>query len=611
MNSQKQHPFQTILILLLMICLVTGCTSGQRFTPESSSAKESTVSAEYEAYQKESLVTRQSFEELCMRLFKEQVITSSLSLHYTLADPAAYRITDYPITYGDFSVEAMKQDLAVQKQEKAALDALDVNLLTPDQQLTYRILADAYETELSAEGMELYYQPLGPTIGVQVQLPILLEEYAFYTKQDIEDYLNLLAQTDEYFTQILTFEQEKAKSGLFMTDALVDEIIASCEGYLFTPERSFLSETFPDRLTAVADLTSEEIADYTARNLRILGDDFLPAYRLLVDGLTALKGTNINDQGLCYYPNGKAYYEYMVKFATGTTYESIDALKDAIEDQMDADSRAITKILKEHPDASGQLTNYQISLTEPDRILESLMKQMDSDFPSLPDCSYTIKYVPKALESSLSPAFYLSPPIDQSEVNTIYLNRSAQSAEHDLFLTLAHEGYPGHLYQTVYFSQKSPDPLRQILNFPSYSEGWAFYVENYAYSMENGLDPQPAQILAHNASCSLGIHAVLDLYINYYGWTRNQVSDYLKQYYDVEGTDIVDSMYNTLLATPTNYLEYYVGYLEILQMRSTAEKTLKENFHLKDFHTFLLDIGPAPFRVIEPYFKTWLMTYDL
>ncbi|MEG2700616.1 MAG: DUF885 family protein, partial [Hungatella sp.] len=239
-----------------------------------------------------------------------------------------------------------------------------------------------------------------------------------------------------------------------------------------TPERSFLSETFPDRLTAVADLTSEEIADYTARNLRILGDDFLPAYRLLVDGLTALKGTNINDQGLCYYPSGKAYYEYMVKSATGTTYESIDALKDAIEDQMDADSRAITKILKEHPDASGQLTNYQISLTEPDRILESLMKQMDSDFPSLPDCSYTIKYVPKALESSLSPAFYLSPPIDQSEVNTIYLNRSAQSAEHDLFLTLAHEGYPGHLYQTVYFSQKSPDPLRQILNFPSYSEGW-------------------------------------------------------------------------------------------------------------------------------------------
>lgn len=609
MNRKHWHTYQRILVFLLVIGLLAGCSRGTS-PAENAPLGESTAAQEYEIYKLESLTAQKDFDALTEQLFQERAIQSSLSLHYSMADPAAYGITEYPITYGDFNSQIMKDELQNMKAEKLALDAIDVNLLTDDQQLTYRILAESYQTELAAEGLELYYQPLAPTIGFQAQLPVLLAEYAFYNERDVEEYLDLLAQTDEYFSQILAFEEEKAAAGLFMTDECLDEVLSSCDAYLLPPERNFLSETFTERLAAVPGLTEEEIAGYTAQNLTVLGENFVPAYQLLVDGLTALRGTGTNDKGLYYDPKGKEYYEYLVRSATGTTYESIDLLRDAIEDQMDADLMNISRLLKENPDVASQLTDYSFTKKEPAQILDSLIGQIDADFPALGENSYTIKYVPEALEASLSPAFYLTPPMDRYESNTIYINRSF-STDDNLFPTLAHEGYPGHLYQTVYFSSNCSDNLRKLLSFSSYSEGWAFYVETYSYSLDNGLNPQISQILASNSSSSLALHAILDLYINYYGWTKEQVGDYMKQYYDLDGTDVIDSIYTTLVANPTNYLEYYVGYLEILNMRNTAQKELGDDFNLKEFHTFLLDMGPAPFTVIEPYFKTWLMTYDL
>lgn len=610
MNPKKWHSYRRIIALLLAVFLLTGCTRGG-ILPDDEQTTEAATPQDYEVYKKETLDAQKTFEEFCSNLFEQRVTQSSLDLHYTLADPKSYGIKDCPIGFGEFSSEYMRQQMQEMKEEKATLDAIPVDLLTDEQQVTYRILAASYNTELASDGMELYYQPLGPTIGIQAQLPVLLSEYVFYDKQDVEDYLGLLAQTDEYYSQILAFEKERADAGLSMSDTWIDGIMESCEGYLLTPERSFLSETFTERLASVPDLTQEEIDAYTARNLQVLGEDFIPAYQLLVDGLKELKGTGTNDQGMCYFPRGKEYYEYLVHSSTGTTYETVDDLKEAIENQMDSDLIAMSKILKEHPDVMDQLTDSPAVQEEPAQILDSLTRQIQTDFPALPECSYTIKYVPEALESVLSPAFYLTPPIDRYQNNTIYINGGTASANAELFQTLAHEGYPGHLYQTVYFSSKCKDDLRKVLSFSSYSEGWAFYVENYSYSLDKSMDSNLAEVLARNSSCSLGLHAVLDIYINYYGWTKEQVAKFLGEYYNLKGTNIVEELYSTLVANPTNYLEYYVGYLEIVNMRNLAQTTLKKNFDLLDFHTFLLDMGPAPFTVIEPYFKTWLLTYDM
>lgn len=597
-----------ILPLLLAFCLfAAGCQSSQNPPPESqtSSAPVSQASPEVSP---EAEHARETFEQLCRRLFEDQLTASFLNLHYSLADPAAYGISDYEISFGDFSLDAMEEDFQAQQEILAALRDIDPQLLTEDQALTWEILTDTLETEQTSQDCLLYYQPLAPSIGVQAQLPVLLAEYAFYDAGDIEEYLTLLADIDRYYRQILDFEKEKARAGLFLTDACADQIIEECEAYTLDPEYNFMTTSFDQRVDAMEELSDEERAACKERNLEIVASDFIPAYELLLEGLEDLKGTCANELGLCYYSGGKTYYEYLVR-SLGSTYPSIDEMKRAIEQQIRSDLSAISDIVQEHPETAEEAAGYQFAYTTPESILRQLEAQAAEEFPEIEDYSYSARYVPEALRQTLGPAFFLVPPIDRYNSCVIYINPDSVSQDQSLFTTLAHEGIPGHLYQNVYFLSHCTSDIRKILSFGSYSEGWATYVEHCAYTMDNGLSPALGELLARNASATLGLHALMDINIHYYGWDREQVASYLEQFFDIRGGGVADALFDAMLSSPANYLEYYVGYLEILNMRQQAEETLGDRFEAKEFHRFLLDIGPAPFTVIRPRFQAWLMLY--
>lgn len=613
MNHRKHMAASLVsAILMLTLFLLSGCsrslprdeTTYETYTASSKDQPQSSVS--FSEDDPKVLEARSAFEQFCGDLFKSQLSDDFLSLHYTLADPAAYGLGDCPRTFGEFSLETLKDSSRLRKEEQANLASIPAELLTQDQQLTYRILEASYEAEEAFDGLELYYQPLAPTVGIQAQLPVLLAEYIFYSRQDVEDYLALLSTIDTYYQQLLEFEHEKSRAGLFMTDSCVDTITRDCQAYLLPPENNFLSVTFDQRLDDMADLTDQEKADYKARNLQVLSEHFIPAYELLLDGLGELKGTCTNEQGLCYYPEGKKYYEYLVHSSTGTNYDTIDKLRDAINNQINYDAAAMQKLLIDHPELGEQLDTYQFAYTEPGEILEHLKEVIQKDFPTLESANYTTKYVPESLEQTLSPAFFLVPPMDRYLDCVIYINNGSVSASGDLYTTLAHEGYPGHLYQNVYFLSKCDSPVRNILNFSSYSEGWATYVENYSYTTDNGLSPELGQLLAHNSSATLALHAILDININYYGWSKEQVASYLNETFGITESQVAEDLYQYMLGAPVNYLNYYVGYLELVLMRDQAQDTLKENFVLKDFNQFILDMGPAPFTVIRPYFQEWL-----
>lgn len=612
MKSRRQRTYQLLTILFLSICLLCGCIrspDSSGFPDKAPLQEQGEASKDPEQFRLEAQKAQEAFESLCQTLFKDELSQSYLTLHYSLTDPVSYGITDYPKTFGSFSLEIMKENVTEQEQLRKDLAAINPEYLTDSQRLTYRILAKTMEYEHLADGLELYYQPLAPSTGVQAQLPILLTEFAFYGKQDVEDYLTLLSDIDSYYQQILDFEREKAAAGLFMTDACVDQIVEESSGYLLPPDQNLMVSGFDRRIDAMEELTEDEKADFKARNLTALTEHFIPAYELLLHGLSDLKGSCNNEQGLCYDPDGKAYYEYLIQSSIGTTFDTMDELKNAIETQITNDLLAIAKILKDHPDVLDQMDQYAFSETEPEKILELLKERTQEDFPEIVSYQYVTKFVPEELEKSLSPAFFLVPPINQYDNCVIYINQGSSSGVQTLFTTLAHEGIPGHLYQNVYFLSNCDANIRKILTFLGYSEGWASYVENYCYTIENGLSPELGQVLARNASATLGIHALMDLNINYYGWSEAQVEEYLKQYFDLEQSDAVSVIYQAMKNDPSNYMAYYVGYLEIIRMRDKAQELLKDRFKIKEFHRFLLDIGPAPFTVIEPYFEAWVKSY--
>ncbi len=597
--------FFTIVLLVTMIlggCLPkhgdTGATTAAPFKEKQPD--------NYEQFEEDRLKTQKEFDRQMDELFAEEICNSLIDQHFLLKDPAAMGIKKAENLYAPLSLDDLAQNRQDRQELEEMLDSFDPAMLTEDQKVTLRVLKSFLKTEEMADGLELYAQPLAVTIGMQAQLPILLSEYVFYTKQDVEDYLKLLADIDEYYQQIMEFEKKKAEAGLMMSDTTIDHIIESCESYLLVPGDNFMIDTFATRLDAVSDLTEEEKAAYKETHAALLESDFVPAYQLLIDGLKALKGTGTNDKGLCGFPQGKDYYRYLVYSATGSSYTSVEELLANMEQALEDSLKRTSEILKNHPEVLNELESYQFRQTTPDGIIEELKTLMNDRYPALPQCNYTFKTVPSALELSLSPAFYLISPIDDVQNNVIYINQNPRFSSNDLYTVISHEGYPGHLYQTVYFHTNCNSNVRKLISFPGYTEGWATYVEQSAYTLDNGLSPELGELLSANYMASLGLSSCLDVYINYLGWDKEQVEDYLKNYYE-HPEEVAESVYNTMIETPANHLSYYVGCMEFMNMRKIAEAQLQNQFDEKAFHTFLMDLGTAPFDVIQPYFTSWLM----
>lgn len=615
MKRCKTHILCLLLSLLLIVCLLSGCSgSGLEgaSAPSDASAAASPEAASpalsFGQSDEDSLRAQKEFDAFTDDLFIREASESLLTLHYTLAAPEAYGITDYDNTLGTVSQEESRRALSEARDVSRQLESMDSRLLREDQRLTYTILSSYLNTLLSADGLELYDQPLSSSLGIQAQLPIILSEYAFYSARDVEDYLSLLSSIDVLYDSILTFEQEKTQAGLGLCDAVIDRIIQSCSACTLDADHSFMASTFEERLNRLPELTDRQKADYIARNRAAIDEHFVPAYQKLSEGLRALKGSGGNDKGLAHLPRGKEYYQYLVSAGTGTSYADIPSLKAAITARMVSDLNTFDQLLTENPGLEEQFGSYAFRLSDPAEILEDLRVQSSADFPAIQDYHCTIKNVPQALEGVLSPAFYLTVPLDRPQDNSIYINNGSTSVSHDLYTTLAHEGYPGHMYQNLYFNASGHCNLRKLLTFTGYSEGWATYVEYYSYGLDNGLDPDLAQLLRCNSSFTLALYALLDLNIHYEGWDTAQVQTYLSQYFNITDPSVVSAIYYDIAENPANYLQYYVGCLEILEMRDEAQKTLGSRYSALEFHRFLLDLGPAPFRVIRPYFSQWVMS---
>lgn len=544
-----------------------------------------------------------AFDSFTHQLFVDMVQSDTLSLNYSLARPEAYGITPRETTFGEYSIAVMKNGLFKTENYLDKLKSFDYELLNEDQQLTYDILKGYLEQDMAFGDFLYYKEVLGPTTGIQAQLPILLAEYNFHDKSDIDQYIDLLSCVDDYFEDIAQFEKEKAERGLFMRDAVADRIIEQCEAFIKSPEDNFLITYFNDKIEHFKGLTDSEIALYKAANRKAVLENVIPAYETLIASLLDLKESGINNAGLYYYPEGQAYYELLAKHKTGSgrsMEEIIKLLEDAIKDNI-AKITTITFTDSEIVDKYLSFTSFP--LTDPEEILQDLKKDITKDFPEAIPVNCEIKYVHESLADYLSPAMYLVPPIDNYKNNNIYINGKDEETLSTIYTTVAHEGYPGHLYQCVYFRNQNPAPIRTIMDFAGYDEGWATYVEMYSYHIA-GIDENLASFLEANNIIILCMYARADIGIHYQGWKRDETIDYILQFINSEA--VADLIYNTLLEEPAVYLPYAIGFLEIKELREKAQTTLGDDFNAKEFHKFLLDIGPAQFHVIDKYLDQWI-----
>ena len=532
------------------------------------------------------------FRQFTKQLFCQELSSNTISLHYTLKNPKEYDIRENEVTFGTFPTDNKNLLAAVENLEEV-LKTFDYNKLSVENSLTYDILKCYLNmTERDAEYI-LYDEPMGLVSGVQTQLPVILSEYPFYEQSDVDTYLQLMKTTPEYFASLLKFEQKKSKAGLFMSDKMAEQVIEQCKAFRDMGENNYLYSTFAERVWTVTSLSDKQKSDYIQKNARMMKAYVLPAYDNLICTIEKLKGSGKNEQGLCYLPKGKDYYEQVVEASTGST-RSVEEIRDMTRRQMTEDLEAMERVMK----ISEKEVNASIP-QNPTSILQDLQTKITTSFTELPDTTYEVKYVPKAMQEHLSPAFYMIPAIDAYNENVIYVNEAQIGNTMALFTTLAHEGYPGHLYQTVYFANTNPDPIRTILNFGGYVEGWATYAEMCSYYLAP-LTKDQATLLQKNSSIVLGLYTLADIGIHYDGWSREDAIAFYKKY-GIGDEDNINRIYDLILGSPGNYLKYYVGYVEFLELKKDWVKEYGSQASQKEFHKAVLDVGPAPFKVVEKY----------
>lgn len=543
------------------------------------------------------------FEQYTDELFFTDVQGNALNLHYTLAAPEKLGITDYPVSLGNFDPSRISSRTLLWESRKSALEKFPSERLSQQNQLTKDILCLAYETELLSGNNYLLEEYLSPSLGVQAQLPILLAEYTFRREQDVQDYIKLLASVDTYFQNILTFEQLKSQNGTFMSDTTVDRITEQCSAFITNPEENYLHTVFQEKLKDVPQLTAAKQKAYQKLHMKILQEQVLPAYQALIDGLCLLKGSGKNPGGLSGLPGGKAYYEYLLKSSCGI-YETVEQIQTRLLKQLQMDMEESENILHKKPELIYRITEKQPAFSvqeknSPEDILKTLQNKLLKDFPSPPETSYKVKYVHKDLEAYLSPAFYLTPPIDTLSPNDIYINEYAGMKGTELFTTLAHEGFPGHLYQTISFASTNPPKIRHLLGMSGYVEGWATYVETYAYNYADQ-DSDLSRLQWLNRSLNLCILSLLDTGIHYDGWSRETTTEFLSGFGITDST-AQQEIFQVIVEDPANYLKYYMGYLHFLDLREDCKKEMGEHFDIRKFHQKILEIGPCQFPILEKY----------
>lgn len=562
------------------------------------------------------------FKKIARELLVQNLDGNSLLTHFMVTDPKKAGI-DESISMPVYSLQEEKEQIDRIKELYQRLNALDLKETDLSKTLLRDSLSFYLAHTIKLSEYEYFEEPFSPYSGVQNELPILLTEFSFEDKEDVEEYLQILELIPDYMKGLCQYEKEKAQKGMFMSDAMADEVIASLDHFcsLNEVDNPFLT-TFEGKLKTLLQsgvVTEEEYLYYIEENQRLVTTVLMPSYEKTGDSLTLLKSgeRKTEQKGLGAYEGGRQYYEIYVSSILGEDI-NIPALKNAFSRQLMSDFTELNKILESNPQYFIALMGNEgaadpLRSLSPEQCIDILKQQISKDF-SVPDHKvypFVLKDVSPAMEDYTNPAYYFTPPVDDPTRNVIYINRSQTPEGISLFTTLAHEGFPGHLYQSVTTARAlaaaNLPSMSGITYFGGYTEGYATYVEflSYDYAKKAAAEltgNEDASLyydyLYFNRSICLNLYSIIDIMIHYENATPADIRPYLYKIGITRDEDI-QTIYNYIVMQPGTYITYYGGYLKILECKNLAKECWGDSYSDKAFHQILLELGPQNFDSIR------------
>lgn len=572
----------SVVLGLLLVFNVVGCGSNNKDT---TSIKND--SKEFAAY----------IEKLPTKLLSD----NDMNLEFTFENPSNYgfeeELLELPCSDEEDYKESKKESDKILKE----LKKFDYYKLSKDQQLTYDILVDSLERgSYIYKYYDLSNNYLGSFISFQAQLPLLLSEYTFERQNDLDSYFNMLESAQENFLEYAEIEKARQENKSGLPKNILEKTIEQCQNYT-TNSDAYLIERINKRIDEIEFLNDEQKAEAKQKNEQLVSVNLKNAYLSLEEELKKITPTNTENLGLHFSPDGKEYYEEMLKAGVGTDM-SVKEVKEYLQNKMLEIYEELTTLIQKNPDLANMtnLNDVKYSdFTSVSETLDYLKTAINIDFPKIDNLNYEIITVPEAWKDNFSPAAYLQgkidAPIDTPEL--IYINGEYSQ---DLFGTIEHEGYPGHMYQHTYFKQQKNIPtVRYLIDYNGYSEGWATYVEWNGYKYAPVEDKDVLHLLSLNDKFTSIVIALMDIGIHYDGWTYEDYQNYWKENFNIDDEEAMLEQYNLFIETPTNYLQYYLSGFLFEDLYNNASKELGDKFSAIDFHEVILSAGPAPFKILE------------
>lgn len=578
------------ILLLCFVVLLSGCSSSNKTAHKEEPEEELTE------YQEE-------FNDFLKDQLVETLESDYYTLHSYLKDPETYDIDSASVekTFGRMDAASMEEDRKEIQETLDQLQAFDYEQLTDQQQDTYDIFTYTMQgsKELSDPKFDYIASAFSPMTGIHVSFPTIFADWTFDSEQELKDLILMIQDVDDYTQSAIDYTYIQNEKGYLCLD--FDSILSYCEKILDKGLESSVLKGLQDQVDAL-DLNSDQTKAYKQELEQAFSDSYLQAYQLIKTAMSDLKQNgNNHPNGLASFDVGKEYYSLLMKNNTGSDMEVIE-----VEDLMDTACKEHLQTFIENADSDMSFLFTSTNYTSYEQMLDDIQDQMFDDFPKVESLEYEIKDMEEDVASDNGVAAYFQiPEIDGDLKGQLRVNPNNNNMKAiDTYMTVAHEGMPGHMYQYNYAQEHISEPLRwSILASSAYQEGYATYAQHYSLRYLKGIKPKQLKAYSEYMLVIYDALVLADIGIHYYNWDQEKCQKEIEENY---GITIDEKQYNQLLYTPCAFEPYYAGYEQIMDLKERAKNTLKSDYNEKEFHTILLDCGPAPFFIVEKNMaKAW------
>lgn len=542
------------------------------------------------------------FDAFLEKVFVESMESDYLNMHFSVVDYKKYNIEKPPVDLGEIKYEFDNENYDYMENQLDELQSFDFNSLSLRQQYDYEALEYSLYETLASFFFYKYDFLFSEASCLPENLLSNYDGFTFYDKESVEDYLTCLKDVDRVIDDALAYTSNQFEDGYGLLDEWIDYTDNVVNNFAYSDDNQLVI-SFNSRIEKVTFLSDTEISNYKKQNEEIVVNEVVPAYIRIVSDLSQYYGKTSQEKYVLMSLD-PLYAEYTY-FISASDNSSVDDMFLRLTDTLDYLEAAYITCMYDASSSEkfdtyfyGDVDVFNLSNYD---LLAFLNSNLGSCYPNLGDVDYEAELLDPDIAPDSAIAYYFPAPIDNSNQNIIRINPNNIEKGAGTYNTLAHEGFPGHLYQHIYYQKTNPATFRSVISFIGYTEGYAVNASYDAFRFLGIDDEYAALSLFLEKNYYFLTYSIIDIGVNYYGWDIQDIIDYFDDnsmifMFDEESAAGIRSF---LISMPGVYTSYGIGFANLMTLRLQTMEALGDRFDLVEYNDTILKNGPQPYVILK------------